>query len=366
MKSSKSVGAAWSVLVAALLVAGCNGGEASENRPDSTASANVRAVNVEVVELAPREFTEVLRLTATVRASRDVVISAEESGRVVTVVVDKGATVRAGQPLLRIDDSLLRSQVQQAQAAADLARETHERRKRLWEQEKIGSELAYLQARYDAAQAAASLATLRQRLAHTVVRAPIDGTVEDRRVEVGSIVAPGTPLMRIVDISPVKVAAGVPERFAQEVSVGREVEITFGALGADAVRGRIAFVGNTVDEQSRTFPIEVEVPNPSGRFKPEMVAGIRLPLRRLEDALVVPQQALVRAEGGFQAYVAVERGGVTLAEQRTVVLGPTGSNEAVIASGLHAGEKLIVVGQQKVADGDPVTVVGAPPKGGTR
>lgn len=347
---------------ALVAVAACSGGDARNASGADTAQQAVRAVNVEVMEVQPREFTEMLRVTGNVRASRDVVIAAEESGPVRAVLVEKGSTVRAGQPLLRIDDALLRTQLQQAEAAAQLARETYERRRRLWETDKVGSELAYLQARAEAQQTAAQVATLRQRIARTVIRAPFDGTLEERRVEVGSMVAPGTPLARIIDATPVKVQGGIPERFAQQVENGREVQVTLDAAG-ESLKGRISFVGSAVDQQNRTFPIEVELPNPAGRIKPEMVATIVLPLRRLEEALVVPQQALVRAEGGFIAYVAVDRGGTMVAEQRAVTLGPLGGNEAVVLGGISAGDRLIVVGHNKVADGDVVNLVGAA-KGG--
>ena len=347
-------------LVLALL-AGCSGGEAKD-----TASADVppagmeRAVNVEVQEVRPGGFTEMLGVTGVVKANRDVVVSAEESGRVTQVLVDKGASVRTGQPLIRIDDEVLRTQLDQARAVAELARETYERRKRLWEEDKVGSELAYLQSRYEAEQANANLATLRARLERTTVKAPIDGFLEERRVEVGTMVAPGTPVVRIVDITPVKVSGGVPERYAQEVSVGREVEIVLDALGERSVRGTISYVGSTVSEQSRTFPIEAEVANAGGFIKPEMVAHIKLPLREVREAMVVPQQALVRSEDGFIAYVVVERDGREVSEQRRVVVGATQGNQALITAGLEVGDRVVVVGQQKVADGDPVVVVQGP------
>lgn len=351
-------------LGATMLAVACTGGEAKDAESEA-AEGRVRAVNVEVMDVALGSFQEVLRVTGVVRANRDVVVSAEESGRITAVIVDKGANVRPGQPLLKIDDGILRSQVEQAQAVADLARETHERRKRLWEEDRVGSELAYLQARYEAEQAAANLETLRQRLARTTVRAPIGGILEDRRVEVGSMVAPGTPLARIVDISPVKVTGGVPERFAQHVGTGRTVSVSLDAMGGPPSDATVSFVGSTVDEHSRTFPIEVQLPNPGGLIKPEMVATIRLPLREIEEAVVIPQQALVRAEGGFLAYVVIERDGELVAEQRSVTVGPSGGNRTVVTSGIEAGDRLIVVGQQKVADGDAVAV-SAERQGGPR
>lgn len=346
------------VLGLAALVAACNGGEASQpEEGEVAAAAAVRAVNVEVMELQPTTFEEVLRVTGTVQANRDVVVSAEESGLVRRIFVEKGAAVSTGQPLVKIDDAVLRTQVDQARAVADLAAETHERRRRLWEEDQVGSELAYLQAKYEAEQAAATLATLRERLERTTVRAPFSGLLEERRVEVGTMVAPGTPLVRLVDISPVKVSGGVPERYARQVSPGREVEIAIDALDGENVSGAVSFVGSTVNEQNRTFPIEVVIDNPGGLIKPEMVASIHLPLRQVEDALVVPQQALVRTEGGFMAYVVTERDGAQVAEARTVTLGSSQANLVQVRSGLEAGDRLIVVGQQRVAEGDPVVVV---------
>ena len=222
----------------------------------------------------------------------------------------------------------------------------------------MGSELAYLEARFMAEQAAATLAGLEEHLKRTVVRAPFAGVIEDRRVDVGATVTPGDAIVRLVDLDPIKVFAGVPERYATDVQVGAPAQLTFQALGGQTLDASIRYVGATVNPSNRTFPIEVVLQNPGGRIKPEMVANMSVTRRRVERAIVVPQDALVRVEDGYVAYVVAERGGTQVAEVRPVELGPARRNLVVVESGLSVGDRLVVVGQKSVADGDRVNVVG--------
>ena len=133
--------------------------------------------------------------------------------------------------------------------------------------------------------------------------------------------------------------------------------LTFDALGEDVYEAPIRYVGSTVDPQNRTFSIEVEVPNETGDIKPQMVANMSLTRREVGEALVVPQDALVRVEDGYIVYVVADGPGGTVAEARPVELGPARRNLVVIESGVSVGERLIVVGHKSVAEGDRVNVV---------
>ena len=316
-----------------------------------------RVINVEIETVETRDFVERINLTGTVVADQDVILSAQESGVVRRIVVDQGRAVTAGQALVEIDDALLRSQVAEATAQASLASETWTRRKRLYEQDQVGSELAYLEARYGAEQAAARLSTLETRLGHTVVRAPIDGVLETRMVEVGAMVNSGTSVARIVSLDPVKVVAGVPERYARDVSVGSLATTVFSVLDI-STQGEVSYVGSTVNPRNRTFLIEIEMRNPGRVIKPEMVANVGVVLRTIPDAIVIRQEALVRVEDGYVAFVVEGNGEAAVVVSRDVELGSSQQNEVVIESGLSFGERLIVVGQQQVTAGDRVNVVG--------
>ena len=344
------------VLAAAVAVSGC--GSAEANGADDAPVEAGRVVNVEVATVAAGDFTEVIRLTGTVAANRDVLVSAEETGVVTQLLVAKGSPVSAGQPIAKIDDRLLASQAAQARAQAALARELWERRKRLFEEDQVGSELAYLEARFQAEQAEAALATLERRLERTVVTAPIEGILDDRLVEVGAMVNPGTPVARIVDLDPLKITGGVPERYAPDIRPGARATVTFDVLDAQAYSGTIAYVGAAVNPSNRTFPIELSLPNAGRAVKPEMVANIEVVRSVSEQAVVVPQDALVRVEKGYQVYVVTDADGAPRAQARPVRVGSSQRNEVVVTSGLEVGDRLVVVGQRQVAAGDRVRVVG--------
>ena len=346
------------LLLAALLIpAACNGDAQADSPTEEQAQEFVRVINVEVAQVLAREFTQTVPLTGVAEAMQDVLISAEEAGVVRNVVRDKGTRVRAGQSLLRLDDQILAAQVQTATAQAELAREVWERRRRLYEEDGIGSEVSYLEAKYGAEQAEGNLKALQERLARTTIAAPISGILDERLVEVGTMVSPGTPVARVVQVDPIKILAGVPERFALDISRGAKASVQFDVMPDEVFEGTITYVGATVDQGSRTFPIELTMPNPGERIKPEMVANIEVVRQVLQGAIVIPQEAMVRVEDGYTVFVAQGEGNQAVAEARPITLMATQGNEAVVSAGLTSGDRLIVVGQQQVANGDHIRVV---------
>ena len=362
----RGAGLVFGAIALAGVLAGCGGSAeagASEQGAASAEGAPVaaptRVINVVVEQATPGSFAEDIALTGTVEAARDVTVSAEEGGVVRELLVELGNSVDEGQAIARIDDALLLPQVERARAEARYAEETWQRRRRLFEDDGVGSELAYLEARLLAEQAAAQLQVMEERLLHTVVRAPYAGVVEERLVEVGTMVSPGSPVARILDVSRVTVAAGVPERYALDVRPGARVRVAFDALNGEEFEGSIQFVGSAVNPRNRTFPVEFSIPNSNGLIKPEMVAEVSL-LRRVEDnALAVPQDAVVRLTEGDAVYVIRAEGDQEIAEARYVELGLAQDNRVTIASGVEPGERVVVVGQQEVADGDVVRIVEA-------
>lgn len=341
--------AAVAVMAAAALT-GC--GEAGGSEVEASQAERVRTVSVEVVEVQPRAFTNVVRIVGTVEANRDVTVSAEEGGRVEAMLVPKGSRVRAGAALLRINDDVLRAQLDQAASQAALAEETWERQKRLWEQDSVGTEMAYLQARYNAETAKAQARMLNERVSRTVVRAPISGILDERLVEVGITIPAGAPVARILDADSVKVVGGVPERFAADIARGAEVLVTVDALAGRSYSGAIDFVGSAINPDNRTFEVEVVVPNPGLGIKPGMVASVQIARQVLDSVLVVPRHAVLRRESGYVLYVARETAEGWRAEARPIVPGATRGELVVIREGLEAGEQVVVVGQQRVAHGD--------------
>lgn len=347
-------------VTATVLAAAACGAAQADNAGEAAEEGYVRVINVEVRTMRPERFVEEIRLTAVAASDKDRLIRPEsEGGKVREVFVRWGEHVTAGQRLVKLDDDVLSAQVDQARAEADLAQQTWERRRRLWEEDRVGSELAYLEAKAAAERTAAALSALETRLENTLIEAPFTGVVEDVRVSAGSVLGQEDALLRLVEIDPIIVHAGVPERYALDVHVGDSAAVYFDALGQEPYAGRVGYVGSTVNQENRTFLILIGVPNPTDLIKPQMVANVLLTRRAVDDAIVVPQDALVRVEDGYVAFVAVDRDGVQVAEVRPVALGPTRRNLVVAESGIEPGDRLIVVGQRSVEDGDRVNIVGS-------
>jgi membrane fusion protein, multidrug efflux system len=351
----KSLAAVVAVAVAAS-ACGQAGGATTSAAADSAAVGSARKIVVETVVVEAQPYVEEVAVTGSVEADRDVTVASEESGVIRALYVEKGSAVQEGQPIAKLDDSVIRAQYEQATAEAELARETWERQRRLWEEDRIGSEMAYLRARYGAETAQAAARVLAARLERTTVRAPIAGILEDRLVEIGSTVMPGAPVARIVDLDPLKVTAGVPERYAGEIRTGARVQLEFDRADGRTFTGRTTYIGSTVEPASRTFPIEVAVANAGGALKPGVVARLRLERGNVANALLVPREAVIRGEAGYMVYIVVRNGERAIVESRPVQTGAGSAGRVVVTAGLAVGDEVIIVGQQQVTGGDVVQV----------
>jgi RND family efflux transporter MFP subunit len=315
-------------------------------------------VNVEATQVAPESFVDYVRITGEVEAFHDITVSAEESGKIARFAVEKGARVGRGQLIAKIDDSVIRAQVDEARALADVAREQYQRQQRLWEEDGIGSEIVVLQLKSTSDAADARLDVMEERLRRTEIRAPVSGIFDDKYVEVGELVAPGTRIARVVAIRQVKIAGGVPERYALDIDLGDSARITFDVLHREEYVGTISFVGASVDPGNRTIPIEIVLDNREGLVKPQMVANVQVERARLSDVIVVPQDLVIRTEFGYQVFVTADRDGQLYATAKPVELGAAYANRVVIERGLDVGDQLITVGHRLVDEGSYVRIVG--------
>ncbi len=349
------------VAVVALLdtfATGCTPSEGAEADAASGEGAfRQRVTNVEVLSVSLSDFTDYIHLAGEVEAFRDVTVSADEDGRIDRYVVERGTRVRRNQPIAYLDARVLSSQVEEARAAGRLADEQFERQRRLWEEEQIGTEIRFLEAKYQAEIVRARLETLERRLARTVIRSPINGVFESKVLEQGERAGAGDPVLRIVSTDPLKITGGIPERFAPSIHAGDSARITFDVLPDWAVWGLIRFVGSTVNAESRTFAIEIQIRNPNGTIKPQMIANVQVVHEQLTDVVVVAQDVIIRDADGHHVFVVTEDAGRTVAERRPVTLGAAYGNHVVVEEGLAVGERLVTVGQQMVDDGGEVRIV---------
>jgi RND family efflux transporter MFP subunit len=358
----------WTLVALAVVATGCasaaGDSEEMQSQGDSleTAAAEdfARIVNVTARTVEPTEFIEHIRITGQAEAYYDITISAEEGGAITEFFVEKGDPVSRGQVIAHIDDRALTAQVNEARASAALAQEQFERQRRLWEDERMGTEIVFLQAKYQAEISQARLENLEVRLAKTDIKAPVDGVFDARFIEMGEIALPGAQVGRVVSVSRIKITGGVPERYAASVARGERAIVAFDILPGREFTGTINFVGRSVDEQSRTFPIEIVLSNPGGVVKPRMVANVQLVRTSLQGVIVASLDVVRRSESGYHVFLVVERNGRLFAEARPVTLGATSGNAVVIEQGVERGDRLITLGSQLVDDGSRVRVVDDP------
>ncbi|MCB0710868.1 MAG: efflux RND transporter periplasmic adaptor subunit [Ignavibacteriae bacterium] len=357
-------------LLISMVVVGCMGsGDASEEPAGSDSAASmettaatsvdaVATINVKVMTVQPETFDDVINVIGTVKPAEDIHVASEEGGKVEGWMVAKGAFVRKGQSMLRLNDDILQAQLKAAEAQYNIAKVNAEKSAKVYADAGAVSELSVTTAQYNLDAAEANVNLLKTRIAKMVVRAPVAGRIDERLTDVGEMVGPGSPVARLIQTGIVKVTAGVPERYSNGMRVGLPVTMKFDALGERQVEGRITFIGATISQSDRTVPVEVQLTNSRGDYKPEMVAEMSVLRNRLRNAVVIPRTALVRTEDGWQVYLAVNgaTGEGYIVEARTVQIGPSDQGKVVITEGLNVGEVVITVGQNKVNPGEHVTL----------
>jgi len=334
-----------------VFTSGCSDDQVSDASAQSPTQPTTR---VETLVLEPTSFTDIIELTGSVEALDDATLSSQTDGTV-TMLRDRGTRVQEGEIVATIDAEEAEAAVEQAQAQYALAQDRFERQRPLY-RDSVISALEFEQVRSERNQARAALTQAKKRLANTRIRAPFTGTVEERFIEVGEQAAPGTRVARLVNTRQVKVTAGVPERFANDLRVGTPVQLDFRRYGAGVRTAEATFVGNAIDPESRTFPIEVTVQNEDGRLKPSMGVNLRVTRAVLDSTLVIPRSAVIRDEMGTHVYVADRSDSTVVARNRDLVLGPATGGRVVADSGLAAGDEVIIVGQNNVSPGAPLEV----------
>ncbi|MCF7803555.1 MAG: efflux RND transporter periplasmic adaptor subunit [Candidatus Marinimicrobia bacterium] len=320
--------------------------------------AAVKTVNVETVTIQPREFSSYLRLVGTTEAANDVRLSAEANGRILRYEVDKGDFVRSGDLIAKIDNAQLREERDRLQSATEQARQVYLRQKKVWEEDSIGSEIQYLNAKYNYQQSKSALQGIEVQLQNTEVKAPFDARIEDILTEAGEMAAVGTPLVRLIASDIIKITAGVPARYANSVTPEKHVKIWFDTQVQDTLEGDLTFVGNSIDQQSRTFEIEIVLPNDAHRYKIGMLANLRLRTLHRPNSVVVGEEFVYESENARHVYVVNNTdSGEPIASKRRVQLGPRQQNNVLVESGLEMGERLITVGSSFLEDGMRINVV---------
>ena len=304
-------------------------------------------------------FEHYLELQGSVNTKTNLVIYPEFSGILQSVFVKEGQYVTKGQTLAKIDDGGLAQQLAQLKIQTALAKTTFERQERLWNQ-KIGSEIQYLQAKatFEAQQQAEN--QLKQQLSKTVVKAPFNGTIDEIITEQGSVVAPGqSQLIRIINLNEMYIETDVPENYLTSVVKNKKVTVSFPIL-VTTMEAKIRQAGNFINPANRTFKIEVAVPNKNKTIKPNLTAKLKINDYTNTNAFLIPQ-SIVSENSNGQQYIYVlnnkNENNEGVANRVIIETGKTQGDVIEVLNGLKDGDEIIEEGARSVKDGQTVKII---------
>lgn len=320
--------------------------------------ANHKLALITVIAVKDTVFNHYLELQASVQTKENIVLNAEMGGILQQVYVTEGQNVTKGQTLGKIDDGGLSSQLAQMETQAALAKTTFERQQNLWNQ-KIGSEIQFLQAKTNYNAQLKAVAQMKSQLAKTVIRAPFTGTIDDIVTEKGSVVGPGTPVMRIVSLNNMYLEAEVPEKNISSVKKGSDVIVDFPVLN-ETLNTKITQVSNYINPENRSFSIQVAVPNKNGKIKPNLTSKIQIKDYSNLKAIIVPINIISEnAEGEQYLYIAdnLNKDGNAVAKKVIVKTGQSQNGLVEITEGIKDGDQIINEGARSVKDGQKVSII---------
>lgn len=313
-----------------------------------------KTVPVTVFAAEKKPFEHKLDARGAVESRTNVTINAQAAGEIKRVYVREGQAVKAGQLLVALDTDILQSTLSELESSLALARETYERQARLWQQ-KVGTEMQYLQAKTNKEALEHRIATTRAQIELAMVRAPFNGTIDELPAKEGQVVVPGTPLVRLVGREQMYVKAEISERYIGRFKQGDKVTIYFPTL-EQRLASSILAVGQIINPESRTFTIEVTLPATKFPIKPNQVVIVELVDYTNTDAFAVPTRILQRDEDGQFIYVVEQQEGRLIARKRYVIAGVTAGNLTEITDGLRVGDQVVDQGYRDLVEGLEVEV----------
>jgi RND family efflux transporter MFP subunit len=336
------------ILISSVSFIGCS---ESEGNTPTEKKEEVKKISVKTIELKGEKFSNYISVVGTIKPFQKALLSATEGGKITKFYKDKGSFVKKGEIILEIDNELLKANLDAAKAQFELAEITFQKQEEIYKQN-VNSEIQYLQSKYGMEQLKANLSMIQTRYNNTFLKAPFSGYIDYKYFEEGELAPAGQPIVNLIDISKVKIEAGVPENYTTSIKKGDVAKASVEAVGKE-FKGKISFVGTSINPTNRTFPIEITVVNKGKELKPELIAEVKIETGIYDGMISVPTEVITRVDNGYIVYV--ENNGK--AESREIEILKRTGNKVAVSKGLKAGDKLIVVGYQSLINGQAINVV---------
>jgi RND family efflux transporter MFP subunit len=347
------------ILIAVCMLAGAGGAwwwfyarpEAASGATQPMAQGGF-AMPVETAKVQVGPIQRRLTSVGSLRSNESVILRPEVAGRIAAIRFEEGQRVEQGQPLIVLDDSVYRAELEQVQASLDLSQANYERAVDLLKRN-VGTTKARDEAlsQLHADQAALELA--KAKLEKLVITAPFKGVVGLRKVSVGDFVNVGQDMVNLEQIDPLKADFRVAEVYLPALAPGQKIELSVDAFPGETFAGEVYAIDPLIDESGRSILLRARLPNPDNGLRPGLFARVTLVLNERNDAIQVPEQALV-PQGSDQFVFKVADGKAVLTK---VKVGIRRAGMVEVTEGLGPDDEVVTAGQLKLHDGAEVKPV---------
>lgn len=313
----------------------------------------IKTTKVAVQDITMQPFKHYVEVQASVYGQDNINVSPEMPGVVKSIFVTEGDKVSKGEVLASLDDAVIQQNILELQTSLELAKTLYDKQKNLWDQ-KIGTEVQYLNAKTNYESLQKRLAAMQQQADMAQIKSPIDGTVDAVNIKIGESVAPGLPTIKVVNTSQLKVKGNVAEAYIADIHQGDSLLINFPDLHKD-IASVASYVSHAIDEVNRTFTVEVKLPQ-DPNYHPNMIALMKIIDYSSKSAVVIPINVVQSDPTGSFVFVAETVNGNMIAKKQIIKVGKVYGGSAQITEGLKAGDKLITLGYEDLNNGDAISL----------
>ncbi len=319
----------------------------AKSETSAPASYNAK-IPVSGVIVNPQRVDNKISVTGSIVANESVELKSEISAMVEKIHFKEGTEVRKGELLVTLDDDEITAQLEKMRYTQQLMKEREFRQRSLLDKEAISQE-EYDISLTELNTVASDIKILQTKYQKTKIRAPFDGTVGLRYISVGSYLTPNESIVMLFSIDPAKIDFSVPEKYSKKVKVGDEIRFITDAMESPK-SGKIYALEPQVDIETRTLRMRALSPNPDRSLLPGQFAKVELIFSTLEEALMVPSEAVIPELGGYKIYVS--RSGTV--ESKVVEVGIRTESQVQVISGLQPQDTIITSGILQIRPGSSV------------
>lgn len=327
-----------------------NGAKGEEGGKGKGKEGDKKPSKVSGIVLKPQVFSDNLSLSGSIEANEQIEVRSEVSGVVESINFQEGSHVAKGQQLFKINDLELRAQLSQARTKQTLASE-NERRARLLLQKEAISQEEYDIASADFRSAQAQTQLIQAQIAKTSVKAPFSGKIGLRYISKGTYVTPTTVVANLVNTNQVKITFSIPEKYAAQMKVNTSLSFTTSG-SKEKYTAKVYAIEPEIEETTRTLKMRAVAQNPNGKLIPGTFANVSLPLDNINDALLVPTEALIPVQNGKKVFVSING----KAKEIMVETGARTDKDVLVLTGLKSGDTVLTTGVMTLKDDTPVKV----------